>query len=193
MHADGVIGAGEDDAPDPVPPRALINGVKADEVVFDHLRQRPFDAGARHVDQDIDAGEQAVHVRRVAQVAMGEVLAGTERLQRLGPARGAQIDAPFEQGRAQETSQLATGTGQRGLGHPRLLKRIRVAGVSASIGVREGWTAAEQAEALDRAADLANEHAVIAGAARPCRTRTAPRVPRWCAATTSGGAWHRSP
>ena len=129
VHAGGVVGAGEDDAPDPMPPCALIDGVQADEVVLDHLRQRPFDAGACQVDQDIDAGEQAVHVRRVAQVAMGEVLAGTERLQRLGPACGAEVEAASEQGRAQEPAELAPGAGQGDLRHAGALRMVELSPV----------------------------------------------------------------
>src|SRR5580658_3986752 len=78
VQADCVVRAGEHDAAHPVAPRTLVDLMQPDEVVFDDLRQRALDAGAGEVDQHVDAGEQAIDIRGIAQIAVAEVLAGMQ-------------------------------------------------------------------------------------------------------------------
>ena len=111
MHADGVVGTGEQDALHAMPPGALIDFVQRTQIILDDLGQRTLDAGAGQVDQHIDALEQPVHHRRVAQVAVADILALDQRLQRLGAAGRPQIDAALEQFRPQHAPDIAPGSG----------------------------------------------------------------------------------
>src|SRR6201996_2262626 len=64
------------------------------------------------MDQHVDAIEQLVDDRGIAQVAVHDVFAGDERLERFRTGGRAQIDAALEQCLAQDAAQLAGGATQ---------------------------------------------------------------------------------
>ena len=79
--------------------------------------QRPLDAGPGHVDQHVHAREQPVDHRRVPQVAVHQVLARPQRLQRPAPARRAQVDPALEQGGPQHLADVPAGPRECDLRH----------------------------------------------------------------------------
>ncbi|MNW00642.1 hypothetical protein D3C71_1961650 [compost metagenome] len=85
-------------------------------VVYDFL-QRAFDAGAGHVDQHIDALQQRVHGRRVAQIAVRQIFRIMQRRGRREPHGRAQIDAVLRQLAPQYGAYMPAGTTQCNLDH----------------------------------------------------------------------------
>jgi hypothetical protein len=106
MHAEGMIGTGEDDPPHALAPRPLVDLDKAAQVVLDNLGQGPLDARPCHVDEHVDAVEQAVDHRRIAEVSVHDLLIRGERSQRFRSAGGTQADAALQEPRPQHASDL---------------------------------------------------------------------------------------
>jgi hypothetical protein len=100
-----------------MPAGTLVHRVQPYEIVLDDLRQRPLDAGAGHVDQDVHPLEQPVDDRGIAEVAVADVLARAQRGQRPPTAGGAQVDAAVEQGRPQHPADVPARPRQGHLGH----------------------------------------------------------------------------
>ncbi|MNV88624.1 hypothetical protein D3C71_1828430 [compost metagenome] len=117
MHAEGMVGAGKHHAPHAVAARALVHRMQRDQVVVDDLLQRPLDAGAGHVDQHLHAMQQRIDHRRVAQIAMRQILGGVQRHGRGQPHGRAQIDAMPGQLAAQYAADMPAGPTQCYLGH----------------------------------------------------------------------------
>jgi len=117
VHAESVIRACEHDAPHLVPARSFVDLVQRAQVVLDDLGQRALDAGAGHVDQHVDAGEQLVDYCRVAQVALHQVLAVEHRRERARTPGRAEVDSALAQTPAKNAADDAAGAAQSHFGH----------------------------------------------------------------------------
>ncbi len=97
MHAKGMVRAREHDPLDTVAASTFVDLEESLEVVLADLRKGPLDAGAGHMNQDVDTVQEAVDDGRVAKVAVRHVFCGRERLQWFGTTGRTKIDTPFEQ------------------------------------------------------------------------------------------------
>ena len=100
-----------------MPARAFIDLDQGAQVVVDDLGQRLLYAGAGHVHQHVNAGQQLVDHRRIAQIAMHQVFALVLGRQRPRAAGRAQVEATLTQATAQHLAHMATRPTQCHLGH----------------------------------------------------------------------------
>ena len=120
IHADGVVGTGEDDATHTLTPSAFVHSYQAAQVVLDDLIERALDTGAAHVDQHIDARQQAINRHGVAQIGDTQVFAGHQRLQRLA-GRRSQSDATAQPFLAQYAAKSTRRSSERDFAHGQIL------------------------------------------------------------------------
>jgi hypothetical protein len=105
------FGAGEDHPPHFVVTVTLVDLVEPDEIVLDDFRQRPLDTRSRQVNQHVDAVEQAIDDRGVAQIAVHDVLALVQRHQRVPAPCRAQVDTALLELGAEYSAHVARSSG----------------------------------------------------------------------------------
>ena len=117
MHAERVVRAGEYDAAHLVAPGTFVDLVQPDQVVLDDFWQRPFDARARKVNEHVHAAQEPIDNGRITKVAVHDVFAFVQGLERGPAARRAQIDAALLQFDTKNPAHVAARAGERHFGH----------------------------------------------------------------------------
>ena len=112
MKAHHVVGAGENDAFDAMPPRAFINMEDALAVGFKHFFEGAFHRDAAHVNDGVAALDQCIDRRVVGQVAAHNFVRCRGRLHRRDVGQPKTVGARSQPG-AQHCSKRSRGAGQQ--------------------------------------------------------------------------------
>src|SRR5205823_5549791 len=97
----------ENDAAHAMAARALVNRVQTDQIILDDFGERPLDAGAGHVDQNLNSFEETVHDSRVSQIAVTDILLRIDGRKRPAAACRAKLNPTCEQGGTQHLPHIS--------------------------------------------------------------------------------------